>query len=55
MPKSIIISRHGGPEVLEIKDVKIGSPGPNEIKVKNTTSLSIEIFLGYAQRSLHLW
>ena len=35
MPKSIIISRHGGPEVLEIKDVKIGSPGPNEIKVKN--------------------
>ncbi len=35
MPKSIIISRHGGPEVLEIKDVKVGSPGPNEIKVKN--------------------
>ena len=35
MPKSIIISRHGGPDVLEIKDVKVGSPGPNEIKVKN--------------------
>ena len=35
MVKSIIISKHGGPEVLELKDVKVGSPGPEEIKIKN--------------------
>ena len=35
MVKSIIISKNGGPEVLELKDVKIGSPGPEEIKIKN--------------------
>ena len=35
MPKSIIIKKNGGPEVLELQDVKIGTPGPNEIKVTN--------------------
>ena len=35
MPKSIIINKHGGPEVLELKEVKVGSPGPKEIKIKN--------------------
>ena len=35
MPKSIIIKKHGGPEVLELQDVTIGTPGPNEIKVTN--------------------
>ena len=35
MPKSIIIKKNGGPEVLEIQDVKVGSPGPDEIKVTN--------------------
>jgi NADPH2:quinone reductase len=35
MPKSIIINKHGGPEVLEIQNVKVGSPGPDEIKVTN--------------------
>ena len=34
MAKSIIITKHGGPEVLEIKDVNVGSPGPEEIKIK---------------------
>ena len=34
MPKSIIIKKNGGPEVLELQDVKVGSPGPHEIKVK---------------------
>ena len=33
MPKSIIIKKNGGPEVLKIQDVNIGSPGPDEIKV----------------------
>ena len=35
MAKSIIISKHGGPEVLELKDVNVGSPAPEEIKIKN--------------------
>ena len=35
MPKSIIIKRNGGPEVLELQEVNIGSPGPDEIKVTN--------------------
>ena len=35
MPKSIIIKKNGGPEVLELEDVKVGSPGPDEIKVTN--------------------
>ena len=35
MPKSIIIKKNGGPEVLELQDVKVGTPGPDEIKVNN--------------------
>ena len=35
MPKSIILKKNGGPEVLELQDVKVGSPGPDEIKVTN--------------------
>ena len=35
MPKSIIIKKNGGPEVLEVQDVNVGSPGPDEIKVTN--------------------
>ena len=35
MAKSIIINKHGGPEVLELVDVKISPPGPNHIRIKN--------------------
>ena len=35
MPKSIIITKNGGPEVLELQDVNVGAPGPDEIKVTN--------------------
>jgi NADPH2:quinone reductase len=35
MSKSIIINKTGGPEVLEFLEVKVGTPGPYEIKVKN--------------------
>ena len=35
MTKSVIISKNGGPEVLELKEVNVGSPGPDEIKVTN--------------------
>ena len=35
MSKSIIIKKIGGPETLEMRDVVINSPGPQEIKIKN--------------------
>ena len=35
MPKSIIIKKNGGPEVLQLEDVDIKSPGPDELKVTN--------------------
>tara|TARA_Y100001958_G_C21133993_1_gene474551 strand:- start:81 stop:1055 length:975 start_codon:yes stop_codon:yes gene_type:complete len=35
MPKSIIIKKNGGPEVLNLEEVSLGSPGPEEIKIKN--------------------
>jgi len=35
MTKAIIIKKPGGPEVLEITNIKLGAPGPNEIKVEN--------------------
>ena len=35
MTKSIILKKNGGPEVLELQDVKVGSPGSDEIKVTN--------------------
>ena len=35
MSKSVIINKHGGPEVLELKDVSVTSPGPEQIKIKN--------------------
>ena len=35
MPKSIVIKKSGGPEVLELQDVNVGAPGPDEIKVTN--------------------
>ena len=35
MAKSIIIKKNGGPEVLELNDVEVKSPGPDEIKIKN--------------------
>jgi NADPH2:quinone reductase len=35
MTKAIIIKKPGGPEVLEITDIKLAAPGPGQIKVKN--------------------
>ena len=35
MSKSIIITKNGGPDVLELQDVEVGSPGPDDIKVTN--------------------
>ncbi len=35
MSKSIIIKKNGGPEVLELQNVEVKSPGPDELKVTN--------------------
>ena len=35
MSKSIVIEKNGGPEVLKLQDVNVGSPGVDEIKVTN--------------------
>ena len=35
MPNSIIIKKNGGPEVLELQNIEVGTPGPDEIKVTN--------------------
>ena len=35
MSKAVIIKKVGGPEVLEMTDVKLGSLGPDEVKVTN--------------------
>ncbi|MAJ86302.1 MAG: quinone oxidoreductase [Candidatus Pelagibacter sp.] len=35
MPKSIVIKKNGGPEVLELQETSVGEPGPHEIKVTN--------------------
>mgnify|MGYP002701319737 CR=1 FL=1 len=35
MPKSIIVKKNGGPEVLGINDVILEPPGPSEIRIKN--------------------
>ena len=33
--KTIKIEKFGGPEVLKIKDIEIGKPGPKEVLIKN--------------------
>ena len=35
MSKSIVIKKNGGPEVLELQDVNVASPGTDEIKITN--------------------
>ncbi len=35
MAKAIIISKHGGPEVLKLKDVELPPPGPNEVLIRH--------------------
>ena len=35
MPKSIIIKKNGGPEVMEMNDVDVRSPDSKHIRIKN--------------------
>jgi NADPH2:quinone reductase len=36
MSKAIVISRHGGPEVLEFREREVGDPGPGELRLRHT-------------------
>ena len=35
MSKTVFISKHGGPEVLELKEFELGAPGPNEVLIEH--------------------
>ncbi|WP_333828949.1 quinone oxidoreductase family protein [Pararhodobacter sp.] len=35
MAQTVIIRKHGGPEVLEIEDRPVGEPGPGEIRIRH--------------------
>ena len=35
MSKSIVMKKNGGPEVLELQEISVASPGKDEIKVTN--------------------
>lgn len=37
MSKAVQIDQHGGPEQLKIVDVKVGEPGPGEIRIRHHT------------------
>jgi len=34
--RAIVVERYGGPEVLEVKDIALPSPGPGEVLVRHT-------------------
>lgn len=36
MPKSILIHENGGPEKMLFEDVEVGTPGPGQVKIKQT-------------------
>lgn len=36
MPHAIIIEKNGGPEVLSWKEVQVGSPGPGQVRLRQT-------------------
>ena len=37
MPKAILISKFGGPEVLELKEINLPKLGPKEVLLKNSS------------------
>lgn len=36
MPKAIVMTEPGGPEVLHLHDIDPGAPGPGELRVRHT-------------------
>ena len=35
MMKAVTISKTGGPEVLELKEINLGKPGPDEVLIEH--------------------
>ena len=35
MMKTVTISKTGGPEVLELKEINLGKPGPDEVLIEH--------------------
>jgi NADPH:quinone reductase-like Zn-dependent oxidoreductase len=54
--RAALFRRHGGPEVLEIADVPVPTPGPHEVQVRVTaTSLNhIDVWMRRGLPALHL-
>ena len=42
--KAVIISKNGGPEVLELKDIKLNDPNSGEVLIKNEINTNREIW-----------
>jgi NADPH2:quinone reductase len=36
MPQAIVIEQYGGPEVLKLKEVQVGAPGPGQVRLKHS-------------------
>lgn len=36
MAQAIVIEQYGGPEVLQLKDVQVGAPGPGQVRLQHT-------------------
>lgn len=36
MAKAVVIEQYGGPEVLQMKDVRVDAPGPNQVRMQHT-------------------
>jgi NADPH2:quinone reductase len=36
MPQAIMLRETGGPEVLRLEDIAVGSPGPGQVRLRQT-------------------
>lgn len=36
MAQAVYIQKHGGPDVMELKDIDVGQPGPDDVRLRHT-------------------
>ena len=36
MARAVVIEQYGGPEVLQMKEVRVDAPGPNQVRLQHT-------------------
>ena len=36
MAQAVVIEAYGGPEVLQVKQVAVGNPGPTQVRLRHT-------------------